>query len=81
MRRLYGSKKSKIRMGWDGPDWEQCAVSELDSAMNDFVDTVPPHRTSLPFQHIFGVQLSMQCGGILRTRPRAHSSTNPPYSI
>ncbi|KAJ7917044.1 fungal-specific transcription factor domain-containing protein, partial [Mycena leptocephala] len=43
MRRLYGSKKSKIRMGWDGPDWEQCAVSELDSAMNDFVDTVPPH--------------------------------------
>ncbi|KAJ7814434.1 fungal-specific transcription factor domain-containing protein [Mycena olivaceomarginata] len=43
MRRLYGSKKSKIRMGWDGPQWEQHIVAELDSAMNDFLDSIPPH--------------------------------------
>jgi len=43
MRRLYGSKKSKILLGWDGPDWEQRAVAELDSAMNDFVDSIPSH--------------------------------------
>ncbi|KAJ7803673.1 hypothetical protein B0H14DRAFT_2613123 [Mycena olivaceomarginata] len=43
MRRLYGSKKSKILLGWDGPDWEQRAVADLDSAMNDFVDSIPLH--------------------------------------
>ncbi|KAF7345263.1 Fungal-trans domain-containing protein [Mycena sanguinolenta] len=43
MRRLYGSKKSKILLGWDGPEWEQRAVAELDSAMNDFIDTIPQH--------------------------------------
>ncbi|KAJ6489867.1 fungal-specific transcription factor domain-containing protein [Mycena sanguinolenta] len=43
MRRVYGSKKSKILLGWDGPAWEQRAVAELDSAMNDFVDTIPHH--------------------------------------
>jgi hypothetical protein len=46
MRRLYGSKKSKILLGWDGPDWEQRAVADLDSAMNDFVDSIPLHRKS-----------------------------------
>ncbi|KAJ7935477.1 hypothetical protein B0H13DRAFT_1854139 [Mycena leptocephala] len=43
MRRLYGSKKSKILLGWDGPDWEQRVVAELDSAMNDWTDNIPPH--------------------------------------
>ncbi|KAF7336893.1 Zn(2)-C6 fungal-type domain-containing protein [Mycena venus] len=43
MRRLYGSRKSKIRMGWDGPDWEQRTVSEFDSGMNEFLDSIPPH--------------------------------------
>jgi hypothetical protein len=53
LRRIYGSKKSKILMGWDGPDWDQRVVSELDSAMNDFVDTVPLHRMyTSAFQHI-----------------------------
>ncbi|KAJ7268163.1 fungal-specific transcription factor domain-containing protein [Mycena haematopus] len=43
MRRLYGSKQSKILLGWDGPDWEQRAVAKLDSAMNDFLDSIPSH--------------------------------------
>ncbi|KAF8145425.1 fungal-specific transcription factor domain-containing protein [Mycena galopus ATCC 62051] len=43
MRRLYSSKKAKILMGWDGPEWEQRAVAELDSTMNRFLDSIPSH--------------------------------------
>ncbi|KAJ7254317.1 fungal-specific transcription factor domain-containing protein, partial [Mycena haematopus] len=43
MRRLYGSKKSKLLMGWDGPDWEPRTVAELDSAVNNVLDSIPPH--------------------------------------
>ncbi|KAJ7758567.1 fungal-specific transcription factor domain-containing protein [Mycena maculata] len=43
LRRLYASKKWKTRMGWIGAEWEQGAVAELDSAMNDFFDSIPPH--------------------------------------
>ncbi|KAF8146461.1 fungal-specific transcription factor domain-containing protein [Mycena galopus ATCC 62051] len=43
MRRLYGSKKFKMLMGWDSSDKEQHTVAEFDSAMNDFLDSIPPH--------------------------------------
>ncbi|KAJ7091553.1 fungal-specific transcription factor domain-containing protein [Mycena belliarum] len=43
LRRLYPSHKSRIRMGWTSVEWEQRAVAELDSAMNDWLDTVPAH--------------------------------------
>ncbi|KAF7328478.1 Fungal-trans domain-containing protein [Mycena venus] len=43
IRRLYGSKKAKAFMGWDGPEWEQQTVAELDSRMNSFLDSIPPH--------------------------------------
>ncbi|KAJ7695986.1 fungal-specific transcription factor domain-containing protein [Mycena rosella] len=43
LRRLYSSNKSKVLMGWSGPEWEQRAVAELDSAMNDWLNTVPAH--------------------------------------
>ncbi|KAF7374513.1 Fungal-trans domain-containing protein [Mycena sanguinolenta] len=43
LRRLYGPKKAKMAMGWDGPEWEQRAVAELDSAMNQLLDSIPPH--------------------------------------
>ncbi|KAK7048214.1 Zn(2)-C6 fungal-type domain-containing protein [Favolaschia claudopus] len=42
-RKLYGSRKSKMMMGWDGPQWEQRVVGELDLAMNDFLDSIPAH--------------------------------------
>ncbi|KAK7006180.1 fungal-trans domain-containing protein [Favolaschia claudopus] len=42
-RRLYGSKKTKKLLRLDGPDWEQKTVAEFDSAMNDFLDSVPLH--------------------------------------
>ncbi|KAJ7163363.1 fungal-specific transcription factor domain-containing protein [Mycena filopes] len=43
MRRLYGSRKAKMQMGWNGQEWEQRTTSALDSAMNDFLDTIPLH--------------------------------------
>ncbi|KAJ7857657.1 hypothetical protein B0H14DRAFT_2578241 [Mycena olivaceomarginata] len=36
-------KKSKLLMGWDGPDWEPRTVAELDSAVNHFTDSIPAH--------------------------------------
>ncbi|KAF7321767.1 Zn(2)-C6 fungal-type domain-containing protein [Mycena kentingensis (nom. inval.)] len=43
LRRLYASNKSRILMGLTGRDWEQRAVAELDSAMNEFLGSVPEH--------------------------------------
>ncbi|KAF8176418.1 fungal-specific transcription factor domain-containing protein [Mycena galopus ATCC 62051] len=42
-RQVYASKKAKLRMGWDGPEWEQRAVANFDSSMNDYLDSVPHH--------------------------------------
>ncbi|KAJ6557317.1 fungal-specific transcription factor domain-containing protein [Mycena vulgaris] len=43
LRRLYASNKSRGFMGWTGLEWEERAVAELDSALNDWLDTVPLH--------------------------------------
>ncbi|KAJ7045760.1 fungal-specific transcription factor domain-containing protein [Mycena alexandri] len=43
LRRLYASNKSRVLMGLVGPEWEQRAVSELDSAMNEFLGSLPDH--------------------------------------
>ncbi|KAF7306061.1 Zn(2)-C6 fungal-type domain-containing protein [Mycena chlorophos] len=43
LRRLYASNKSRILMGLTGSDWEQRAVAELDSAMNEFLGSLPEH--------------------------------------
>ncbi|KAJ7043922.1 hypothetical protein C8F04DRAFT_1070952 [Mycena alexandri] len=56
MQRLYGSEKTKIRLGWDGPDWEYRTVAGLDSAMNAFSDSIPSHlrwNPDSPPQDIF----------------------------
>ncbi|KAJ7114536.1 hypothetical protein C8R43DRAFT_961308 [Mycena crocata] len=43
IRRLYASAKTRKLMGWDGGEWEQHTVSNLDSAMNEFLDSLPDH--------------------------------------
>ncbi|KAK7033448.1 fungal-trans domain-containing protein, partial [Favolaschia claudopus] len=43
LRRLYDSKKAKIQLGWDGPEWEHRAVAEFDGKMNNFLAGIPPH--------------------------------------
>ncbi|KAJ7175685.1 fungal-specific transcription factor domain-containing protein [Mycena filopes] len=43
MQRLYGSERTKARLGSNGPDWEYRTVAELDSAMNAYSDSIPAH--------------------------------------
>ncbi|KAI0697711.1 fungal-specific transcription factor domain-containing protein [Cerioporus squamosus] len=42
-RTIYSINKSKAILGMIGPEWEQKIVAELDSALNKWVDMVPPH--------------------------------------
>ncbi|KAJ7147903.1 fungal-specific transcription factor domain-containing protein [Mycena crocata] len=43
IRRLYASDNTKKLMGWVGSEWEQRAVCTLDSAMNEFLESLPNH--------------------------------------
>ncbi|KAI0779911.1 fungal-specific transcription factor domain-containing protein [Fomes fomentarius] len=43
LRTIYSINKSKLTLGYFGPEWEQRIVAELDSAMNKWIDTVPEH--------------------------------------
>ncbi|TFK84862.1 hypothetical protein K466DRAFT_495789 [Polyporus arcularius HHB13444] len=42
-RTIYSINKSKLTLGMVGPAWEQKIVAELDSAINKWIDMVPPH--------------------------------------
>ncbi|KAJ7729638.1 fungal-specific transcription factor domain-containing protein [Mycena maculata] len=54
LRRLYASDKLKTRMGWTGTDWEQDTITELDSAMNAFLDSIPSHLRWDPERTVTG---------------------------
>ncbi|KAF5374528.1 hypothetical protein D9615_009070 [Tricholomella constricta] len=43
LRTVYSINKSKISLGFVGPQWDQHIVAELDSALNKWVDSVPDH--------------------------------------
>lgn len=43
LRTIYSINKSKILLGFVGPQWEKHIVAELDSALNKWVDSVPDH--------------------------------------
>ncbi|ESK85138.1 hypothetical protein Moror_3593 [Moniliophthora roreri MCA 2997] len=43
LRTIYCINKSKMVHGFAGPQWEQRIVAELDSALNQWVDSVPEH--------------------------------------
>ncbi|KAG9308124.1 hypothetical protein JVU11DRAFT_12476 [Chiua virens] len=43
-RTIYSINKSKILLGFVGPQWEQHIVAELDSSLNKWIDEVPDHR-------------------------------------
>ncbi|KAI0741238.1 fungal-specific transcription factor domain-containing protein [Irpex lacteus] len=43
LRTIYSINKSKVLLGFIGPRWEQHIVSELDSALNKWIDAVPDH--------------------------------------
>ena len=39
----YAINRTKVALGRAGPQWEQDIVSEIDSALNAWVDAVPEH--------------------------------------
>jgi hypothetical protein len=43
LRTIYSINKSKILLGFVGKEWETHIVTELDSALNNWVDSVPEH--------------------------------------
>ncbi|KAG9025987.1 hypothetical protein FRB95_009516, partial [Tulasnella sp. JGI-2019a] len=43
LRTIYCINKSKVRLGFVGAEWEQDKVSELDSALNEWQETLPDH--------------------------------------
>ena len=46
LRTLYATKKSKIRSGLTGNEWEHRIVAELDSSLNKWKDSLPDFRRS-----------------------------------
>lgn len=44
LRALYSTTKSRVQMGLTGDRWKQDVVSELDSALNRWLDIVPEYR-------------------------------------
>ncbi|EIW84606.1 hypothetical protein CONPUDRAFT_163685 [Coniophora puteana RWD-64-598 SS2] len=43
LRTIYSIKRSKVLLGFVGHKWEQHIVAELDSALNEWIDSVPEH--------------------------------------
>ncbi|SPO43119.1 related to transcriptional activator acu-15 [Moesziomyces antarcticus] len=43
LKTVYALQKTKIRFGISSKEWEERLVTEIDSALNNWLDTVPPH--------------------------------------
>jgi hypothetical protein len=59
-RTLYSTKKSRILSGVVGEEWEQRVVTELDSSLNKWKDSLPAHRESysvsiIPLAPLFSI--------------------------
>ncbi|KAJ7147910.1 fungal-specific transcription factor domain-containing protein [Mycena crocata] len=85
LRRLYASNKSKRLMGWVGREWEQRAVADLDSAMNEWVGKVPgflrwdPDRTGVFFDQSAVLYTTYYQLQITIHRPYIHTPMTLPF--
>ncbi|KIP10237.1 hypothetical protein PHLGIDRAFT_115686 [Phlebiopsis gigantea 11061_1 CR5-6] len=43
LRTIYSTSKSRTILGFTGPQWEERIVTELDSALNNWLDGLPDH--------------------------------------
>ena len=43
LKTVYALHKTKVRFGINSKQWDERLVSEIDSALNSWLDTVPPH--------------------------------------
>ena len=39
----YSINRSKVLLGYVGPQWQQTVVAQLDSALNKWADSIPDH--------------------------------------
>ncbi|KAF7369194.1 Zn(2)-C6 fungal-type domain-containing protein [Mycena venus] len=87
LRRMYASNKSRVLLGLVGPNWEQRAIAELDSAMNEFISSIPehlrwdPNRTGVFFDQsavlhtlYYYLQITIHRPYILKPTPMAYPS-------
>lgn len=43
LKTIYALHKTKVRFGINSREWDERLVTEIDSALNNWLDTVPPH--------------------------------------
>ncbi|KAG2018384.1 nuclear protein [Coprinopsis cinerea AmutBmut pab1-1] len=84
LRTIYSINKSKILLGFIGPQWEQHIVAELDSTLNKWVDSIPSHLRWDPTREnedFFNQSASLYCAyyhiQILIHRPFIPSPNKP----
>ncbi|KAF7336925.1 Zn(2)-C6 fungal-type domain-containing protein [Mycena venus] len=81
LRRMYASNKSRALLGLVGDNWEQRTVAELDSAMSEFISSVPdhlrwdPNRTGVFFDQSAVLHVAYYYLQLTIHRPNIHKST------
>lgn len=50
LKTVYALHKTKIRFGINSKEWDERLVSEIDSALNNWLDTVPQHLRCDPHE-------------------------------
>jgi len=84
LRTLYSIKKSKLSFGLVGENWRQRTVAELDSAMNEWISSLPEHlrsESATRGEGIFAQQSAFLHGAfsnlqILIHRPQIHRTNS-----
>jgi hypothetical protein len=77
LRTLYAPKKSRLLLGLVGEDWEQKLVTQLDSSMNNWLNSVPDHRASSFLSFVIQRLMSNQFVGI-HIAKTSYICFNPP---
>ncbi|KAI0790296.1 fungal-specific transcription factor domain-containing protein [Irpex lacteus] len=84
LRTIYSINKSKALLGLVGSDWQQKIVSQIDSALNRWLDSIPPHlrwdpkiEDNLFFKQSVSLHASYYNTCIIVHRPFIPSPRNP----
>jgi len=75
----YSINRSKVLLGYVGPQWQQTIVAQLDSALNKWVDSIPDHCKPFYSTPTTNSSFIFQCAGTLQGK-MAYSSINLQFS-
>ena len=64
-KKKYSINRSKALLGYVGPQWQQAIVARLDSALNNWVDSIPDHRKQFSANTTTGSSSSFSALGSL----------------